>query len=154
MKLITLIFIAISVVACADRQPRPDVQETYEIYVLHAGAEVDHVPFSNARNWQPVGLNALMVEFGPRRHYLFTVAPPCDFDLRHVPSVAIINSQPNRVTRFDRIRVGTNDCRIVSIRSLDMDGVRKDLERFERDSQETSGEIRVETEEAQDSGGT
>ena len=153
MKLIIVIFFAIVLVGCADKQPRPNVQEKYEIYTFHAGAEVDHVPFANARNWQPVGVNALMIEFGPRRHYLFTVAPPCDFDLRHVPSIAVINTQPNRVTRFDRIRVGADMCRILSIRSLDMEGVREDLERLDQDRPESGGEIRVETEN-QDSGGT
>ncbi len=153
MKVITMILVAAVITACADMAPRPSVDETRNIYAHHALGEIEHVHFTSIRNWQSAGQNALAIEFGPRQHYLFTVTAPCEFDLQLVPTIAIINTQPNRVTRFDSIRVGRDVCRITSIRPLDMNGVRQDLRQFDHDDPESSVEIDVENVN-QDSGGT
>ena len=153
MKAVAIMLVAAVITACADMSPRPSVAETRDIYARHAGGEIEHVHFTSIRNWQPAGYNALAIEFGPRQHYLFTVTAPCEFDLQFVPTIAVINTQPNRVTRFDSIRVGRDVCRITSIRPLNMAAVREDLKRADRDEPESRDGIDIENVN-QGSGGT
>ncbi|QOC21441.1 hypothetical protein IC757_10280 [Wenzhouxiangella sp. AB-CW3] len=153
MKRPFLILLTLLLAGCAAQEPRPTLEQIEEVYLRHAGHETQSVMFSNIRGWRPAGVQSVAINFGARRDYLIDLAPPCVMDLRFEPMIRVVNSQRGTLSRFDRIQVGQDLCRIVRIRQIDMDAVREDLDQLELDTPGVTDRIREETTD-QDSGGT
>ena len=140
--------------ACAagpDRDANRD-SDRDSVYLRHAGTEVDQVRFARPRDWQPVGDNSVVIDFGAGRHYLFDLSPPCRIETRFAATLRIDNHLGGTVNRFDHIVVGSERCRIHRIRPVDMDAVRVERDRSDAD-RAAHGEVEVEN-PAQSSGGT
>ena len=125
---LALVFIVLMVTAgCAGQIPRE--VRSGEIYARHAAEEpVTGVMFAFVRSWRRAGDDAVLIEFNRNRHYLFKLEPRCSLEVPFAQSIALLTSTPRRIDRFDRIRVGSETCRITSIREVDFEAVRADLE--------------------------
>ncbi len=134
MKAIALIFTGVLLAGCTTQERRPTLEQVEEVYLRHAGSEVQHVMFSTIRGWRPAGVRMLVIEFGPRRDYLVELTPPCEMNLRFEPVIRVVNTQRGILSRFDSIQVGRDVCRIVSLRRIDMNDVRADLESLRLDT--------------------
>ena len=127
MRLALVFAVLIVTAGCAAQVPRE--VRTGEIYTRHAAEEeTTGVTFAFVRSWRRAGDDALLIEFNRNRHYLFEVEPRCTWEIPVAQSIALLTSTPRRVDRFDRIRVGSETCRITSIREVDFEAVRADLE--------------------------
>ncbi|MGY6629877.1 MAG: DUF6491 family protein [Wenzhouxiangella sp.] len=124
-KLVGLILMVLLLAACAGRQTAD--QRSGEVYLRHAGSEVEQVRYASVRGWQPVGDEAILLDLAGRGDYLLTLSADCHFDLRFSPRIALDTQLRGVLTRFDRVIVNNNRCRILSIRPVDMDAVRADL---------------------------
>lgn len=151
--IVTLLIAGLLIACAAPGERQRELERTGEIYARHAGDRVEHVLFSGVRNWRPAGREGVVVEFSGRRHYLLGLTAPCDFEIQYAVRLRLINAQPNLLTRFDRVRVGGETCRITSIRPVNMEEVREELEQSDLDEPRTSSGIVVEQTD-QDSGGT
>jgi hypothetical protein len=153
MRPILLIFLVPFLAACASTDGRPTLEQIEEVYVRHAGTDAQNVMFTNIRGWRPAGVRMMVVEVGPRRDYLVELTPPCEMNLRFEPAIRIINAQRGILSRFDSVQVGRDVCRIVSIRQIDMEAVRADLEALRLSAPDGSDRI-AEDADNQDAGGT
>ncbi len=153
MKAIVLGFMVLLLAGCAAQERRPTLEQIEEVYLRHAGSDAHSVFFSNIRGWRPAGVRMLVIEFGPRRDYLVELTPPCEMNLRFEPVIRVINTQRGILSRFDSIQVGRDVCRIVSLRRIDMDAVRADLEQLRLETPGVNERISEEPAD-QDSGGT
>ena len=99
-----------------------------EIYQRHAAAEETlSVPFGSVRGWRRAGDDALLIEFNRQRYYLFQLEPRCALEIPFANSIALLSGTAQRIDRFDRIRVGTEDCRIMRIRAVDFAAVQAEI---------------------------
>lgn len=153
MKHMIGIALAALLAACAGGSTRDSLADETAIYERHAGAAEMDVRYTSIRNWWPVGHQSIVLEFAGARHYLVTLSGACDLELRLSPSLRIISSRHNVLGRFDRVAIGGELCRINTIRRLDMDAVKQDLEAARADGPESSEDVAVEVED-QGSGGT
>ena len=153
MRLLLLIPFALMLAGCATQERRPTLEQIEEVYLRHAGSDVQTVMFSNIRGWQPAGRRMLVIEFGSRRDYLVELAPPCAMNLRFEPVIRVINTQRGMLSRFDSIQIGRDVCRIVSLRRIDMNDVRAALEELRLEAPAVNERISEES-TGQDSGGT
>lgn len=129
MRWMILGVVGLALAACAGQAPRE--VRTGEIYQRHAAQEeTSSVLFGFVRSWRRAGDDSLLIEFNRNRHYLFELEPRCALEIPFANSIALLSSTSQRIDRFDRIRVGDETCRIISIREVDMDAVRADLERL------------------------
>ncbi len=119
--------------ACAGRQTVD--QRSGEVYFRHAGNEVEQVRYASIRGWQAVGDDSILLDLAGRGRYLFTLSANCHSDIRFTNSIRLDAQLRGVLTRFDRIIVSGNRCRIQSIRPVDMEAVRADL--AERDEAES-----------------
>ena len=150
VKMVLCLLGLLLVTACATRQTAD--QRSGEIYLRHAGGEVQQVRFSSIIGWQPVGNDSLLLSLGARGDYLLQISPECHFDLRSSPRIGLDSQLRGVLTRFDRVLVGCNRCRIHSIRPVDMDAVNEEL-RLAREASADGGLRPVDTDNDQDSSG-
>ena len=116
---------------CAGSVPRE--VRSGEIYQRHAAQEeTTSVMFSFVRSWRRAGNEAILIEFNRNRHYLFQLEPRCTLEIPFANAIALQTATSQRVDRFDRIRVGTESCRITSIRAVDFDAVRAELKELQQ----------------------
>ena len=124
-KLVATLSMVLLVAACAGRQTAE--QRSGEVYFRHAGSEVEQVRYASVRGWQPVGDEAVLLDLAGRGHYLLTLSANCHTDIRFTNNLRLDTQLRGVLTRFDRVIVRDNLCRIQSIRPVDMDAVRADL---------------------------
>lgn len=125
MKYILMIGLALSLLACAGPQQR--TERPGEVYARHAGDSVSQVRYSAVRGWQPVGDDAVLIDFGTRGHYLFELGANCHFEIRSATSMQLITSMRSTVNTFDHIRIGSERCNIVRIRPVDYEAARAEM---------------------------
>lgn len=153
MKYMIGIALAALLAACAGGSTRDGLADETAIYERHAGAAEMDVRYTSIRNWWPVGHHSVVLELNGARHYLVGLSGPCDMELRMSPSLRIIASRRNVLGHFDRVGVGSEVCRINTIRRLNMDAVKQDLEAARADGPVSREDVDVEVDD-QDSGGT
>jgi hypothetical protein len=124
-RLFWLSMLVLLLSACAG--PGPREEGPGEVYLRHAGMTVDQVRYSSVRGWQPVGDEAVLVDFGVRGHYLFELSPNCHFEVRSAPSLRFETSLRGVVNNFDHVFVGSERCNIVRIRQVDYAAARAEL---------------------------
>jgi hypothetical protein len=126
MRLLSVLIFSFALVACASQSPRQ--QQRGDIYLRHAAQEeTTSVLYSSVRSWRRAGDGAVLIEFNRNRHYLFQLEPRCSLEIPFARSIALLSTSSQRVDRFDRVRVGSETCRIVSIREVDFEAVQADL---------------------------
>lgn len=154
MRIVFVMFLSIALAACASPVPRE--VRSGEIYQRHAAAEESTgVMFSFVRSWRRAGNEAVLIEFNRNRHYLFQVEPRCGLEIPFANSIGLLTSTPRRVDRFDRIRIGSETCRITSIRAVDFEAVQADLAALQQEPDTPRTTIETDLIHADDySGGT
>ncbi len=126
MRFLVVILLSMTLAACAGQVPRE--VRSGEIYQRHAAEEeTSSVMFAFVRSWRRAGDDAVLIEFNRNRHYLFQVEPRCALEIPFANSIALLSTTSQRVDRFDRIRIGSETCRITSIRAVDIDAVEAEL---------------------------
>ena len=126
MRRVAVLLMSMALAACATQVPRE--VRTGEIYQRHAAEEeTSSVMFAFVRSWRRAGDEAVLIEFNRGRHYLFQVEPRCALEIPFANSIALLTTTSQRVDRFDRIRIGSETCRITSIREVDFEAVEADL---------------------------
>ena len=154
MRFMLLVLVSMLVAGCATQVPRE--VRSGEIYTRHAAEEeTTGVMFAFVRSWRRAGDDAVLIEFNRNRHYLFELEPRCSREIPFAQSIALQTSTPRRIDRFDRIRVGSETCRITSIREVDMEAVQADLEALRQTLEPGRSTIETDVIHADDySGGT
>ena len=143
MRFVLIVLVVLITAGCAAQVPRE--VRTGEIYTRHAAEEETRsVMFAFVRSWRRVGDDAVLIEFNRDRHFLFEVEARCRQEIPFARSIALVTSTRSRVDRFDRIRVGSEECRITSIREVDMQAVRADL--AELDQRVEDGRLTIDAE--------
>ncbi|MGY6587627.1 MAG: DUF6491 family protein [Wenzhouxiangella sp.] len=132
-KLAGIFMMVVLLAACAGRQTAE--QRSGEVYFRHAGSEVEQVRYASVRGWQPVGDEAVLLDLAGRGHYLLTLSANCHSDIRFTNNLRLNTQLRGVLTRFDQVTIMGNQCRIQSIRPVDMEAVRADL--AERDEAES-----------------
>jgi hypothetical protein len=153
MRKLMVLMLPLFIAACAasgDQRSRADELAVYE---KHAGAAEGTVRYTSIRDWWPVGYHSVVFEMDRSRHYLVRLVGACDLDLRSAPVLRVVGSRRTALSDFDRVYVGGQPCQIQSIRRVDIDAVRAELEAGEDDMPEGQGAVEVETAD-QSSGGT
>ncbi|WP_461059205.1 DUF6491 family protein [Silanimonas algicola] len=89
-----------------------------------AGEPVASFGFFRIDGFTSLGDHAVAVWTGPRRIYLLTVDAPCPA-LRWSSSIGITSSTGRVYAGFDRIRTPDGNCRIRSIRPVDVAALRE-----------------------------
>jgi hypothetical protein len=123
-KLCVILLASAFLAACASSAPR---EKSGEIYERHAGMAVHEVRYSSIRSWQTAGSDSILIDFGARGQYLFTLGPECHYELHVRPTLGLDTRMKNVVTRLDRVVVGSERCHIVSIRPVDMKAVNAEM---------------------------
>lgn len=132
MKFILTIVLASSLMACAGQQER--AERPGEVFARHAGDSVSQVRYSSVRGWQPVGDEAVLIDFGARGHYLFELGVNCHYEIRSAASMQLITSMRSTVNTFDHIRIGSERCNIVRIRPVDYEAARAEMRDGDQES--------------------
>lgn len=153
MRNIIVVLISALLAACAapgERQEvdRGDQMATYE---LHAGGSESWVRYTSIRNWWSVGLGSVVFEMDRSRHYLVELVGACALDLRGATTLRLVNDRRNVLSEFDEVIVNGRSCQVRSIRRLDYEAVKAELERASMPDEK--GTVDIETGD-QSSGGT
>lgn len=149
MRFLLVLFLSIGLAACASQVPRE--VRSGEIYQRHAAAEESTgVMFAFVRSWRRAGDDAVLIEFNRNRHYLFGIESRCSTELPFATSIGLLTSTPRRVDRFDRIRVGSETCRITGIRAVDFEAVQADLAALNQAAEEARSSIETDVIHADD----
>lgn len=98
-------------------------QQRLEQVQASAGAPVDSVRFYRTRSWEPLGDHSLLVWESSQRAYLLEVDTPCN-ELPWAKTIAIVTQTHMLNARFDKVKVGRQDCRIMQIRPIDVNSLR------------------------------
>jgi len=154
MRKLVACLLVLAVSACASSGETNGLKEELERYQRHAGADMQSVRYASIRNWTPVGHHAVVFEFNGPRHYLVDLSGPCDLDLRFSSSLRLESVRRNALGLFDRVIIGGEECRIESIRPVDMDAVEQELAERRAEAPEARSDVTVETDTDQESGGT
>lgn len=99
-------------------------------YLDYAGAPVDGFNSWMIDGFTPISRNQLVVFTGVNKAYLVKVWDTC-FDLPWANAIGI-TSFGSRVTKFDRVIAGQDQCPIREMRPIDLGQMKTDLKR-ERD---------------------
>lgn len=154
MRNILIVLTSVFLAACAASGERqsPDRFEEMAVYERHAGAPESWVRYTSIRNWWAVGFHSVVFELGGSRHYLVELIGACDLDLGSAATLKLVGSRRNVLSEFDKVIVGGRACQVQSIKRLDYEAVKAELE-GEGEMPEKQGDVKVET-GRQDSGGT
>lgn len=139
MRLIIVTLMSLALAACASQLPRE--LRSGEIYQRHAAAEeTTGVLFAFVRSWRRAGDEAVLIEFNRQQHYLVSVEPRCALEIPFANSIGLVTSTRQRLDRFDRIRIGSETCRITSIRAVDFEAAQAEIAalRLELDAPRTN----------------
>lgn len=98
-------------------------QQRLEQVKANAGAPVDSVRFYRTRNWEPLGDHSLLIWESSQRAYLLEVDTPCN-ELPWAKKIAIVTQTHMLNARFDKVKVGNQDCRIMQIQPVDVNGLK------------------------------
>lgn len=153
MRKILMILMPILIAACAASGEPRDRAEEMAVYERHAGATKSWVRYTNIRNWWAAGYHSVVFEMDRSRHYLVKLIGPCDLELGSAISMRLVNSRRNVLSEFDRVDVRGQSCQIQSIRRLDFEAVKAELEDKDGSLPDGQGSLEAETED-QSSGGT
>lgn len=91
----------------------------------HAGAAVDSVRYRGTYSFESLGQDSLLLWETPGRAYLVRVEPFCS-DLPWVSSIGLSNQMWRLYTRFDKVYVRDQQCRITEIRPVDVKALKTD----------------------------
>lgn len=152
MRNVLIVLTSVFFVACASSGERQSLDrfEEMAVYERHAGAPENWVRYTSIRNWWAVGLHSVVFEVGGSRHYLVDLIGACDLDLGSAATLKLVGTRRNVLSEFDKVIVGGRACQIRSIKRLDYEAVKAELEDETPDKQ---GDVTVEM-ESQSSGGT
>lgn len=153
MRKFMIILMTTVVSACAASGDQRDRFEEIAVYERHAGAAESWVRYTSIRNWWSAGFHSVVFEVGGPRHYLVELIGACDLDLDSAVTLRLHTSRRNVLSEFDDVVVGGRTCQIRSIRRLDYEAVKAELEAEGESVPDKQGEISVES-GAQPSGGT
>lgn len=93
-------------------------------YEAAAGAPVASFRFFRIDGFNALGDSAVAVWTGPRQAYLLTVEEPCPA-LRWSLSIGVTSSLSRVYADFDRVQTRDGQCRIRSIRPIDVASLRE-----------------------------
>jgi hypothetical protein len=124
-RLFLALMLALLITACAAPGERPE--RPGDVYLRHAGPSVDQVRYTSVRGWQPVGDEAILIDFGVRGHYLFELSPNCHMEIRSAASMSLQTTMRGSVNTFDHVMIGPERCNIVRIRPVDYEAARAEM---------------------------
>ncbi len=154
MRAILTVLVSALIAACAasgDSRER-DRFEEMAVYERHAGGAESWVRYTSIRNWWAVGFNSVVFEMGRSRFYLVELVGACDLDLDSAITLKLVSGRRNVLGEFDDVIVNGRNCQVRSIRRLDYEAVKAELEEAGESLPDKQEELRVETEDH--SGGT
>ncbi|MFU8877258.1 MAG: DUF6491 family protein [Wenzhouxiangellaceae bacterium] len=124
-RVLTISLAACALLAgCAARGPSTVPEDTPDLFEL-AGDPVDHVRFTKFLEWWPVNRDWLLLRFSNQQYVLVQPMDPCFSNLREAHSMTLSQASPNRLDKFDRLRLDGRQCRIVEMRPVDIDSHRQ-----------------------------
>lgn len=153
MRKFLIILMTVAVGACAASGDQRDRFEEMAVFERHAGATENWVRYTRIRNWWAVGYHSVVFEMNQSRHYLVELIGACDLDLNSAVALRLTTSRRNVLSEFDDVVVEGRACQIRSIRRLDYEAVKAELEAEDDSLPQGQGDVTVET-ESQSSGGT
>ncbi|NBB92196.1 MAG: hypothetical protein GVY32_03395 [Gammaproteobacteria bacterium] len=130
MRKLMIILLTGFVAACAasgEYEPRDRADEV-ATYEFHAGAAESWVRYTSIRNWWSVGFGSVVFEMDRSRHYLVDLAGACDLDLHSATTLRVVSDRRNVLSEFDDVIVNGRTCQVRSIRQLDYEAVKAELE--------------------------
>lgn len=123
-KLSVLLVCAALVAGCAGGTGRMRGEDASQKYVDYAGAPVDSFTSFNINGWTPVSRDQLVVWTGVNEAYLLKVWNTCQ-DLQFADRVSI-TSTTRTISKFEKVRVGRDQCPIEEIRPIDIKQMKAD----------------------------
>lgn len=99
--------------------------QALDSYMEYAQPAVDQFRFWSLRDWELVGDYQLVVWPNRREAYLLMVDEPCS-ELRWARAIGISSTGHTVQRRLDTVNVGTQKCRIMEIRPIDYQKMRRD----------------------------
>jgi hypothetical protein len=121
----SVLFVCAALLAgCAGGTARMRGEDTSQKYVDYAGAPVDSFTTFNINGWTPVSRDQLVVWTGVNEAYLLKVWSTCQ-DLLFAERVAI-TSTTRTISKFEKVRVGRDQCPIEEIRPIDIKQMKAD----------------------------
>lgn len=153
MRKLMIILLSGLVAACAasGEQERRDRAEELAAYELHASGAESWVRYTSIRNWWSVGFGSVVFEMDRSRHYLVDLAGACSLDLQSATTLRVVSDRRNVLSEFDDVIVNGRTCQVRSIRRLDYEAIKSELEA--ESMPDKKGSVDVATED-QSSGGT
>ena len=155
MRAVVILLMSALVAACAGSgEPRErDRFEEMAVYERHAGGAESWVRYTSIRNWWAVGFNSVVFEMGRSRFYLVELIGACDLDLDSAMTLKVVSGRRNVIGEFDDVIVNGRTCQVQSIRRLDYEAVKAELEDEGESLPNKHDNVDVETQDAS-SGGT
>lgn len=152
MRNIMIVLLSGLVAACAaSGENRYDRVDRRAIYESHAGAAESRVRYTSIRNWWAVGFHLVVFEMDRSRHYLVELTGACDLDLGSATTLRLVSDRRNVLSEFDKVIAGGRACRVQSIRPVNYDAIKAELEH--ESMPENKGGVDIESDD-QSSGGT
>lgn len=93
-------------------------------YVTYAGAPIDDFLAYNINGWTPVSRTQLVIWTNVNDAYLLTVWNTCN-NLMFADHVGVTDTA-NRVSKFEKVRVGRETCPISEIQPIDIKRMKAD----------------------------
>lgn len=130
MPPLVVAILALLAAACAGRE----VRDERAVYERHAGEPVAAVNVRDLRSWSVAAGEWVLIETRHRAHYLLGLEPGCAPELAFTQKLALDRESNFRLrARFDHIELvdRRRRCRIETIRPLDHEAVRRDLDQVD-----------------------
>lgn len=119
---------ALVATTCAHADTDETMARNRAVYERHAGEPVDEVRMWKLYDWLPLGEDAFAVWTRPNAGvYLVVVDLPCA-GLDFARTIGITSTQRTMSVRFDKVEFERQSCSMRSVRPVDYDAVRADLE--------------------------
>jgi hypothetical protein len=127
MKRIGVLGILVALLAgCAGGPPRIQSNETLDRYLGYAGEPVERATSFRLDSWEWVDRDRIVLWTGVNEAYLVTVWDTCR-DLQFTNHIRVVSGISNTISRFDKIKVGSDTCPIKEIRPIDVKSMKADM---------------------------
>jgi hypothetical protein len=113
-----LIFVLVSLAACASAGPKERMAARLEEFQRHAGEPVKSFRYWDLNSWEALGPQTVAVWTRPNEAWLLRVDLPCR-DLEWANVIALTSSVGRVHSRFDSVVFEHQRCRINEIRPVD-----------------------------------
>jgi hypothetical protein len=123
-KIPLAVVLAVTLASCASGMERMRGEESSSKYIDYAGAPVEQFASFRIDGWTPVSRNQLVLWTGINEAYLLKVWDSCQ-DLQFANRIAV-TSTADTISRFDKVRVGRDQCPISEIRPIDVKQMKAD----------------------------